>query len=120
VHVEITLPDAKGRKEIYDIYLNTVRQQNLLDEKRINLDRWVKLTEKFSGSQIEEHVRIAITEVLLDRQEQSMSEQETNVKSDKILLLDDGYMEKALAMVKESFPTSGFGEMSDSARNMYL
>ncbi len=50
-HIEIALPTEEGRKEILDIYLNSLRTKGLVDN--IDSDHWAKLLEGYSGADIE-------------------------------------------------------------------
>ena len=51
-HLEMTLPDAKGRKEIFEIYLKEYIKKDLLD-KEVTLDKLVEITRDQSGAFIE-------------------------------------------------------------------
>ena len=50
-HIEIPLPTIMGRKEIIDIYLNPLREKNLV--KDMNSDEWARRLDGYSGADIE-------------------------------------------------------------------
>lgn len=58
VHLEIGIPDGKSRKQIFNIYLEPLRKENLLDDD-LSIDYLVSRTEKWSGADIEGLVRRA-------------------------------------------------------------
>ena len=59
VHLEISLPDEAGRKEIFNIHLAQLRKTKHLGE--INLDLIVANTDNFSGAEIAGTVRSAVS-----------------------------------------------------------
>ncbi|MFQ5729028.1 MAG: AAA family ATPase, partial [Waddliaceae bacterium] len=51
-HIEMTLPNAKGRREIFEIYLKEYREKEKLD-RDVNFDELVEMTRDYSGAYIE-------------------------------------------------------------------
>lgn len=64
LHIEVGLPDSKGRKQIFDIYLKKLREEGLL-EKEVDIDYLVNRTEQFTGADI----KAVITKAMQYRQE---------------------------------------------------
>ncbi|MFT5318342.1 MAG: ATP-dependent 26S proteasome regulatory subunit [Chlamydiales bacterium] len=58
IQLEIGLPDANGRKEIFEIHTKKLKGHDLLGED-LNFDTLVSQTQKFSGAQIEGAVKEA-------------------------------------------------------------
>lgn len=50
-HIEITLPDYEGRKEIFNIYLKKLADNNYLDND-INVEQLAEMTSSYSGAEI--------------------------------------------------------------------
>ena len=69
VHVEIGLPDKKGREQIFRIHTNTMRVNNLLDD--INISELAEMTVNYSGAEIEAVIKnagsMALHENLIDK-----------------------------------------------------
>ena len=51
IHLEIGLPDEKGRRQIFDIHTKKMRDNSLID-KDVDLDRMAKLTKNYTGAEI--------------------------------------------------------------------
>jgi len=51
IHLEIGLPDEKGRRQIFDIHTKKMRDNALID-KDVDLDRMAKLTKNYTGAEI--------------------------------------------------------------------
>lgn len=58
VHVEIGLPDEKGRVQIFEIHTKTMRKNNLLGPD-VNLATLASLTQNYTGAEIEAVVKSA-------------------------------------------------------------
>lgn len=58
VHIEIGLPDEKGREEIFEIHTRKMRENNFLDES-VDLKLLAHETKNFSGAEIEGLVKSA-------------------------------------------------------------
>ena len=62
VHIEINLPDEKGRKEIFRIHTKEMLDNNIIDIKtkfEDFLEHLAKKTNNFTGAEIEAVVRAA-------------------------------------------------------------
>jgi len=51
IHLEIGLPDEKGRLQIFDIHTKKMRENNLID-KDVDLQKLAKLTKNYTGAEI--------------------------------------------------------------------
>lgn len=51
VHIEISLPDEKGRQQILNIHTAKLRSNNLL-HPNCNLEEMAKLTKNYTGAEI--------------------------------------------------------------------
>jgi vesicle-fusing ATPase len=58
VHVEVSLPDEKGRVQILSIHTKTMRTNKLLGED-VHLDKLAKLLKNYTGAEIEAVVKSA-------------------------------------------------------------
>lgn len=56
--LNISLPDAKGRSEIFAIHTKKMRENSLLS-RDVNFDELVRLTENYTGAEIEGVVHLA-------------------------------------------------------------
>jgi len=65
LHVEIGLPDEKGRAQIFDIHTQKLRENHVLDQQ-VDLKRLAKVTGNYSGAEIRAVVSNA-TEFALKR-----------------------------------------------------
>lgn len=52
-HIEIPLPTYQGRKEIIEIYLQPLIKQDLVEVESIDIDELCKMTDGYSGADIE-------------------------------------------------------------------
>ena len=50
-HLEIGLPDEKGRNQIFDIHTKKMRDNQLID-KDVNIEKLAKLTKNYTGAEI--------------------------------------------------------------------
>ena len=60
VHIEIGLPDEKGRFDILKIHTNKMNQTGYLD-KQVNLEEIAKITKNFTGAELESVVKNAVS-----------------------------------------------------------
>ena len=60
LHIEISLPDEKGRLQIFNIHTKNMRAKNILDTD-VDLDKLAELTKNYTGAEIESLVKSAIT-----------------------------------------------------------
>ena len=58
IHLEIGLPDEKGRKQIFEIHTRHMKQNNLLGDD-IDFDRLAEQTKNYTGAEIEAVCRSA-------------------------------------------------------------
>jgi len=101
VHVEIGLPDTKGRMQILGIHTNNMREANRLQPEVIKrLDEIAERTKNFSGAEIEGLVKAATSFALtrcVDVKDLSKAPDEKNL----ILRFDD--FDRALNDVQPKF-----------------
>ena len=60
IHVEIALPDESGRKEIFHIHTESLRNSKMLSED-IDVDELARKSKNFTGAEIEALVKSAIS-----------------------------------------------------------
>lgn len=60
VHIEVGLPDETGRKDILEIHTKKMNSKGYLD-KDINLEEIAKITQNFTGAEIESVVKTAVS-----------------------------------------------------------
>jgi len=58
IHLEIGLPDEKGRVQIFDIHTKKMRDNNLID-KDVHIEKLAKLTKNYTGAEIQAVCRAA-------------------------------------------------------------
>jgi vesicle-fusing ATPase len=58
IHLEIGLPDEKGRQQIFDIHTKSLREHNLLDND-VNIQKLALLTKNYTGAEIQAVCRAA-------------------------------------------------------------
>ncbi len=88
-HIEIPLPTVAGRKDIFDIYLNPLRVQNMLDNC-IKSEEFALKTDSYSGSDISSLVNMAKNFALVRscNIENNMIKQSKDKKEIKVMLQD--------------------------------
>ena len=52
IHLEIGLPDYKGRQQIFEIHTRQMRKHDLL-ESDVDLDHLATITKNYTGAEIE-------------------------------------------------------------------
>jgi vesicle-fusing ATPase len=65
VHIEIGLPDLEGRKQIFSIHTQKLRDNGFIDAT-VNFDRLSEMTENMTGAEIESIVKEASSYALAD------------------------------------------------------
>lgn len=80
VHIEIGLPDNKGREQIFKIHTNKMRTNKRID-KNVNINMLSDMTENYSGAEIESVVKNAASRAL---HEQLSSDKE--IKDEDIIV----------------------------------
>jgi vesicle-fusing ATPase len=83
VHIQISLPDEKGRNEILRIHTNNMKDNNILDQQ-VNLSQIAEKTKNFSGAELEGLVKSATTYALQRHTDQDNPSQLVNLDSMKI------------------------------------
>lgn len=87
IHVEIKLPDLRGRQQIFNIHTNKMQTNNMID-KNVDINKLSQLTENYSGADIETIVRnsgtMAIHEKLASNQK-DISESDIIIKMEHLL-----------------------------------
>lgn len=58
VHIEVSLPDQKGRQQILNIHTSKLRVNNLL-HPNCDLEEFAKLTKNYTGAEIESLIKSA-------------------------------------------------------------
>ena len=63
LHIEISLPDEKGRLQILKIHTKKMKENNVLDDD-VDLDHLAKITKNYTGADIESLVKLACSNAL--------------------------------------------------------
>ncbi len=63
-HIEINLPNKKGREQIFRIHTKSMTTNKLIEDFDKNLELYTDLTENYSGAEIEAIVRNAVSRAL--------------------------------------------------------
>ena len=63
LHVEVSLPDEKGRLEILKIHTKKMKENKVLDDD-VDLEKLAKMTKNYTGADIESLVKLAISNAL--------------------------------------------------------
>ena len=63
LHVEISLPDEKGRHQILNIHTKKMRENKVLDDD-VDLAQLAKMTKNYTGADIESMVKLACSNAL--------------------------------------------------------
>ena len=98
VHVEIGLPDYEGRKQIFRIHSNKMKNNNMV-ALDLDIDKLGQITENFSGAEIEAVVGGASSFAIHDL----LSNKEGDIKDEDVLVK----MEHFLRAVDEITPAFG-------------
>lgn len=110
VHVEIGIPDDKGRRKILEIHTKKLRTEDLL-AKDVSLDELVKMTPNFTGADIEGMVQMA-SSYSLERLNKLDDDVDVKDHSDGKVTMQD--FEKALGERRKK------DEIPDSVKQMFL
>lgn len=103
VHIEIGLPDFVGRTQIFTIHTKRLYENKLLDET-VDFKQLAKLTENYTGAEIEEVVKVAASNALGELVDFN-NIKETAKKADNVILDQENFM-MALESVKPMFGNS--------------
>ena len=63
IHIEVGLPDEKGRLAIFKIHTKKMKENNVLDDD-VDLEKLAKLTKNYTGADIESLVKLATSNAL--------------------------------------------------------
>ena len=63
LHIEIGLPDEKGRLQIFNIHTKKMRENKVLDDD-VDLAQLAKMTKNYTGADIESMVKLACSNAL--------------------------------------------------------
>ena len=63
LHIEISLPDEKGRLQIFNIHTKKMRENKVLDDD-VDLAHLAKITKNYTGADIESMVKLACSNAL--------------------------------------------------------
>ena len=66
LHIEIGLPDEKGRQQIFNIHTKKMRENKVLDDD-VDLAHLAKITKNYTGADIESMVKLACSNALSQR-----------------------------------------------------
>jgi vesicle-fusing ATPase len=101
VHVEIGLPDEKGRLQILNIHTRKMRENGRMS-KDVDLPRLAELTKNFSGAEIEGLVKSASSYALYGSIDVTKEKVEAKIDTDNIIVTM-AHFEHALDEVIPSF-----------------
>ena len=63
LHIEVNLPDEKGRLQIFNIHTRKMRENKVLDDD-VDLAKLAKMTKNYTGADIESMVKLATSNAL--------------------------------------------------------
>ena len=63
LHIEVNLPDEKGRLQIFNIHTKKMRENKVLDDD-VDLPKLAKMTKNYTGADIESMVKLATSNAL--------------------------------------------------------
>ena len=63
LHIEVNLPDEKGRLQIFNIHTKKMRENKVLDDD-VDLAKLAKMTKNYTGADIESMVKLATSNAL--------------------------------------------------------
>lgn len=111
VQIEISLPDKKGRIQIFNIHTCHIRENNMLDQE-VDIDVLAEKTKNYTGAEIEGVVKEAYSYVIhreidYTNLTQNISELKTKISMDDF--------DRAIGNIKPTFgiSISGFPDMSN-------
>lgn len=113
VHVEVSLPDQKGREQIYDIHLGKMKTNNMLEDGILSSDLATR-SVNYTGAEIESVVRNATNNRLF--KEIDVTDLNKKIDYDKILVSMNDF-DKALTEIMPVFGTD-LGQFSGNVGNL--
>ncbi len=63
LHIEVSLPDEKGRLQIFNIHTKKMRENKVMEDD-VDLDKLAKMTKNYTGADIESMVKLACSNAL--------------------------------------------------------
>ena len=102
VHIEISLPDEKGRLQILNIHTKTMKENNRLG-KDVDLPYLARETKNFSGAEIEGLVKSATSFALYNAVDIAAGQVGISKEKEKDIRIDMAAFMHALGEVKPSF-----------------
>lgn len=105
VHVEINLPDMKGRHEILEIHTKAIRENKRMDK---DVDLWdiADRTKNYSGAELEAIVKctttLALSNLIKNDKNSVLTDMERNDKFNQVVINMDHFL-IALEEIKPSF-----------------
>lgn len=97
VHIEIGLPDVKGREQIFNVHTKKLKTNGMLD-KNVNIKMLAERTVNYSGAEIEDIVKNASSKAI---HEQLISDKQ-NIDN-KDILVTMRHFEETIGEVKSAF-----------------
>lgn len=110
VHIEIGLPDAKGREQILNIHTKNMKEHKKLDDD-VNITKLAESAKNFSGAELEGLVKSASSFALYSSVDVS-NKVDLKVSGEDIVV-NMAHFERALMEV-----TPAFGVADDDLKNM--
>ncbi len=86
--VEIGYPDEQGRKEIFDVYLKSSREAQLLHEEVV-IEKYLEVTEGFSGADIKALVEKACSRSLHRLYDLQLDDSDIGTHAARLITQDD-------------------------------
>src|SRR5690349_17471658 len=102
VHIEIGLPDERGRQQIFNIHLKQMRDSNMLDPV-VSVPWLAGETKNFSGAEIEGLVKSASSFALYESIDLKKDGAKPVDVSGKNIVVRKAHFERALSEVKPAF-----------------
>ena len=102
VHIEISLPDEKGRVQILNIHTKTMKENGRLS-KDVDIYKLAAVTKNFSGAELEGLVKSATSFALYQAVDLSEGHAAVQKEKEKDIRVDMAAFEHALEEVKPSF-----------------
>ena len=124
VHIEISLPDEKGRLQILNIHTKTMKENNRLG-KDVDLAYLARETKNFSGAEIEGLVKSATSFALYNAVDIAAGQVGISKEKEKDIRIDMAAFMHAMGEVKPSFGvdedelTPFIGELYDYGENYH-
>jgi SpoVK/Ycf46/Vps4 family AAA+-type ATPase len=109
IHIEIGLPDERGRRQILDIHTATLRQNKNISLD-VDFDEIASSTKNYTGAELEGMVNNARTYALARAIDPSKLSDTTQVKGDEIIVTRDDFS-RAIGETKAAFGSGTSAEI---------